>query len=406
MKRKFVGFYYRCSSIIFLWAFLPLIGLMFLSSSALALQSGNFIYTVSGGTVTITGYTLCSTNAGDVVIPTTIDGMPVVSIGDNAFQSCTGLTSVTIPNSVTSIGGAAFAYCSSLTSVTIPDSVTSIGAYAFYSCTGLTSVTFGNSLTSLDNYVFSYCSSLTSVTIPDSVTSIGVSTFNSCTGLTSVIIGNSVTSIGQYAFYACTGLATAYFLGNAPSMGGDVFSYSSINFTICYSEGSTGFTNPWYGYPTAVCDPYATTTTTTIQPTTTTSEPSSTTTTEQSTTTSVPTTTTTSVNTTTTSSVSSTTTTIELCTLTINKSFLRLRPGAFARLRRIVIIGTNSEWDTESQVTIEDIKVLIRRVKDQETIIAWIIIPGKLISKIEPGTKEVRVQTPGKDDCTGEIEIE
>ena len=71
-----------------------------------------------------------------------------------------------------------------------------------------------------------------------------------------------------------------------------------------------------------------------------------------------------------------------------------------------MIKGTNSEWDSASQVTIDDINIIIRHVKDQETIIAWIIIPGKLIAKIELGTKGVRVQTPGKDDCTGEIVIE
>jgi hypothetical protein len=78
----------------------------------------------------------------------------------------------------------------------------------------------------------------------------------------------------------------------------------------------------------------------------------------------------------------------------------------FARLGRIVIKGTNSEWDKTSQVTIDDINTLIHRVKDQETIIAWMIIPGKLIAKFEPGTKTVRVQTPGKEDCAGEIVIE
>jgi hypothetical protein len=168
------------------------------------------------------------------------------------------------------------------------------------------------------------------------------------------------------------------------------------NFTVYYTVGATGFSNPWYEYPTAVFDPNATTTTT--EPTTTTSEPSSTTT-------SVPTTTTTSVNTTT-SVVSSTTTTIEPCTLTTENSLLPLRAGLFARLRRIIIKGSNSEWDKESEVTIDDIKILVQRLKDQETIIAWIIIPGKLIAKFEPGTKEVRVQTPGKDDCIGEIVIE
>ena len=76
--KKFVGFYYRCSFKVCLWAFLSLIGFMFLSSSAFALQSGDFTYTVSGGTVTITEYTGAG---GDVVIPDAIDGMPVVGIG-------------------------------------------------------------------------------------------------------------------------------------------------------------------------------------------------------------------------------------------------------------------------------------------------------------------------------------
>jgi hypothetical protein len=71
-----------------------------------------------------------------------------------------------------------------------------------------------------------------------------------------------------------------------------------------------------------------------------------------------------------------------------------------------MIVGANSEWDKTSQVTIDDIKTIIQRVKDENTITAWIIIPGKLLSAFEPGTQEVRVQTPGKDDCIGEIVIE
>ena len=105
----------------------------------------------------------------------------------NIFWQCSGLTSVTIPNSVTSIGGSAFGSCSNLTSVTIPNSVTSIGNSAFNYCTGLTSVTIPNSVTIIGDYAFSHCSGLTSVTIPNSVTSIGNSAFQNCTGLTSVI---------------------------------------------------------------------------------------------------------------------------------------------------------------------------------------------------------------------------
>ena len=103
-----------------------------------------------------------------------------------AFRGCSGLTSVTIGNSVTSIGDYAFWDCSGLTSVTIPDSVTSIGYWAFSGCSGLTSVTIGNSVTSIGDYAFRYCSGLTSVTIPDSVTSIGSSAFSDCAGLASI----------------------------------------------------------------------------------------------------------------------------------------------------------------------------------------------------------------------------
>ena len=84
-------------------------------------------------------------------------------IGSSAFYDCTGLTSVTIPNSVTSIGNSAFSGCTGLTSIEIPNSVTSIGSYAFCECTGLTSVTIPNSVTSIGGWTFAYCSSLASI---------------------------------------------------------------------------------------------------------------------------------------------------------------------------------------------------------------------------------------------------
>ena len=78
----------------------------------------------------------CSSSAtGSLEIPSTYLGVPVTSIGNEAFRDCTGLTSITIPDSVTSIGVYAFYDCSSLSSVTIGDSVTSIGEYAFLECT-------------------------------------------------------------------------------------------------------------------------------------------------------------------------------------------------------------------------------------------------------------------------------
>ena len=99
--------------------------------------------------------------SGEVVIPSSITSKgkeyPVTSIGRWAFQYCSGLTSVTIPNSVTSIGRSAFSWCTGLTSVTIPNSVTSIGYSAFNGCTGLTSITIPNSVTSIGGFAFAGC---------------------------------------------------------------------------------------------------------------------------------------------------------------------------------------------------------------------------------------------------------
>ena len=140
---------------------------------------------------------------GAITIPSTLGGKPVTGIGDYAFESCGGLTSVTTPDSVTSIGDAAFHGCSALTSVTIPDSVTRIGDWAFEDCSELTSVTMGNGVTIIGGYAFSGCSVLTSVTIGNGVTNIEYNAFEGCSALTSVTIPDSVTRIGDYAFEGC-----------------------------------------------------------------------------------------------------------------------------------------------------------------------------------------------------------
>ena len=148
----------------------------------------------------------------------------VTEIGDHVFWGCSSLTSITIPDNVTSIGLGAFAYCTSLTNVTISDSVTEIGEGTFENCSGLTSVTIGNRVTTIGNGAFIYCSSLTSVTIPNSVTSIGYAAFSKCSGLTSVTIGNRVTTIGFHAFMNCSRLTNIYSKAQTPpSLGYDVF---------------------------------------------------------------------------------------------------------------------------------------------------------------------------------------
>ncbi len=177
---------------------------------------GDFEYQLmaDGTGAEITGYT---GDGGSVEIPAEVEGKPVVSIGIRAFQE-TGLTEVTIPDSVTTIGSSAF-YCNRLTSVTIsdsvikignsafrhnrlasvkiPNSVTTIGSDAFWN-NRLRSVIIPNSVTTIENAAF-YGNELTSVEIPDSITEIKFKVFGD-NQLKSVTIPKSVAKIGQDAF--------------------------------------------------------------------------------------------------------------------------------------------------------------------------------------------------------------
>ena len=229
-----------------------------------ATSKAELLFSSNGRAITITGSK--PEALGVLIIPTTINNLPVTSIGDGAFAYCSGLTSVTLPNSLTSIGQKAFAECSGLTSVNIPNNVTSISDYAFWHCTRLTrfSVDIANTtFSSNDGVLFNKAqTSLLSFpngkargyTIPDSVTSIGASAFYYCTGLTNITIGNSVTSIGDYAFRGCTGLTSVRFMGNAPTVGTAVF-YDAPNVTLYYIAGKTGWDASFADRPTALSAP-------------------------------------------------------------------------------------------------------------------------------------------------------
>ena len=160
----------------------------------------------------------------------------VTSIGDKAFHGCSGLTSLVIPSGVTSIGDKAFYGCSGLISLTIPSSVTRIGWSAFEGCSGLTSLTIPSSVTMISGEAFSGCSGLTSLVIPSSVTSIGESAFSGCSGLTSLTIPSSVTSIDNYAFEGCSSLTSLTIPSSVTSIGNYAF------------EGCSGLTSI-YVYP-------------------------------------------------------------------------------------------------------------------------------------------------------------
>ena len=229
---------------------------------------------VIGGTEKYTGH---------IVIPsqTTIEGKAynVTKIADEAFYACSGLKTITIPNSVTSIGNyvlgncpnltsivvesgnkkydsrnncnaiietstnsliagcknsvipssvttigtASFMGCTGLTSITIPSSVVSLGEDAFYECTGLTSMTIPNSVTSIGDNVFAYCSNLKTITLSTNIKTISYSAFLDCYSLTSITVPNSVITIEEEAFCGCDGLADVIIGNSVASIGNHAF---------------------------------------------------------------------------------------------------------------------------------------------------------------------------------------
>ena len=129
----------------------------------------------------------------------------VTSIGIDAFYNCNSLP---VENNLCYAGTYLVgAVNKTLSTYAIKEGTKWIGNNAFNGCSKLTSITIGNSVTSIGQFAFANCAGLTSITIPDSVTSIGNSAFKECYGLTSITIGNSVTSIGKDVFYNCNKLS-------------------------------------------------------------------------------------------------------------------------------------------------------------------------------------------------------
>ena len=186
--------------------------------------------------------------SGDIIIPQEITYnekvYPVTTIESNAFKYCKGLTSITIPESITKIGYAAFLYCEGLITITIPNSVTTIEGMAFAACSNLSTVILPEELTELGG-LFDSCSSLTSIdipntvitidsyalirtglesiTIPDNVEVIGGAAFQECNELREIIIGKNISNIYTKAFGKCPNLE-------------NVICYAGTVFYLCMLE--------------------------------------------------------------------------------------------------------------------------------------------------------------------------
>lgn len=132
--------------------------------------------------------------SGDIDIPQTYNGKPVVVIQNSAFKDCSSLTSILIPNSIKSIGINAFENCSNITEITIPEGVTLIGNNTFKGCVKLASASF-----------------------PTSIESFGANAFAGCTSLTSIVLSKNIQEIGANAFANCSKLATIEVFGDTPA---------------------------------------------------------------------------------------------------------------------------------------------------------------------------------------------
>ena len=214
-----------------------------------AVNSGEaqFSTTTNAGKITITGYS----GPDVVIIPNTINELPVTSIGNGAFSNLTSLTSVTISGNVTSLGSSAFAYCTGLTNVTIPDSVIHLGENVFFD-SGLTSVTIPDNTITIPDSAFAYCLNLASVTLPYSVTNIETNAFAYCSSLASVTIPDKVRSIGPAAFEYCSGLTNLTIPGSVHVLGESAFEYCSGLTSITLANGVTNIGPNAFGYCSSV----------------------------------------------------------------------------------------------------------------------------------------------------------
>ena len=190
---------------------------------------------IKDGTISISPHAFqkCSTLIS-VVIPNS-----VTNIGSYAFSSCSSLSSVTIGKNVTTIGGYAFAWCeNSLTSITLPENITSIASHAFYECDKLVSVVWNAKKVNEVDDIFD-CERIKTFVFGDSVEYIPASLCRNMSSLTSITIGSNVTSIGDYAFSKCTSLSSVTIPNSVTTVGGGVFYGCSALESVVLSENIT-----------------------------------------------------------------------------------------------------------------------------------------------------------------------
>ena len=167
------------------------------------------------------------TYTGNITIPSSVAyknrTFSVISIGASAFEGCSEITNVVIPQSVTKIKGCAFKDCVGLLNCEIPTSVIEIDSCAFYGCSNVTAIDISSECVSIGSYAFSGCSSLMECAIPNSVTNIGSGAFSGCTSLKNVTLPLNLTEIQEKLFSYCSSLEDILIPRRVVSIGENAF---------------------------------------------------------------------------------------------------------------------------------------------------------------------------------------
>lgn len=224
-------------------------------ASAYGYEYGYYTYILSGNNAVILD--VDEAISGDIIIPSVMDDHPVTTIRYRAFDYCTNLTSVKIPDSITTIEHDAFFSCTSLQKVAIGSGVTTVEESAFYGCDSLTiveitdlaawcNISFGdadaNPLVRANTLILNN-RLVTDLVIPFGVTNIGLSVFNSCTSIESVYIPDTVTEIDTGAFYNCTNLTKVTFENNIKTIGDYAFSGCNKLANVIYNGSEDEWNN-------------------------------------------------------------------------------------------------------------------------------------------------------------------
>lgn len=177
--------------------------------------------------------------ADEVVVPDTIENLPVKVIGHDAFYNNKNIRGIKLPESVIEIKFSAFANCENLTSVNIPESVERFGFSAFYECKKLETIDLPEGITSISSHMFYGCESLKDINIPESVTKIFDYAFKDCKSLKQIVLPHDLEAIETGAFDGCEGIEKIYIPDSVTYLGSSAFNDCDSLYDVRLSPNLT-----------------------------------------------------------------------------------------------------------------------------------------------------------------------